>query len=209
MKEQKKNIALNIIFFIFLLIAINQVFVMLLTAKNFRYAFWFSDHVAFVLAIAVLMRKRAIVTGEMCIALIPETIWTLDFLGKILFNRFIFNTVGVANYLFVEGAFVARWQNFSTLQHLFILPLGLLALWIMKADKNGWRFALIHAAALWIISFAIGSAYNVNCIFDPCALGIKKMGYYMIIWPLVIAFFIMASNLFLTKIFKEKKPQSH
>ena len=200
----KKEAILNFIGVIFLIIAINQFFVLFFIVKNPTYLIWFSDHVAFLLALGILMRKRILVTAELCIALIPEIIWSLDFLSKLIFNKYLFGVTGVAQYLFSSGVLVTKWQNLSSIQHLFIVPLGLTALWIMKADKNGWKLAIIHGLIIWFLSLSIGQSYNLNCVFRLCISAAPSIKNYMIIWPITAFCLIIISGFFIQKIFRPK-----
>ena len=64
---------------------------------NFVHFAWFSNHVIILLGIGIILRNRFLVTAELCIALIPETVWSVDFLGKVFFNTYL---IGITRYMF-------------------------------------------------------------------------------------------------------------
>lgn len=189
--KTKKERILNFLGILFLTAGIIRLIILILTA-NLIHFFWFSNHVLLLLGIGVLMRNRFLVTAELCIALVPETLWTLDFLSKILFNKYLF---GVTQYVFEQGL---NLLTISTLQHLLIVPLGIIALWFLGVSNDAWKYSFIHASLLWIAGFLTGKEYNINCVFKNCIAYFENLEHYRIAWPVIVLIMIVLSNFALT-----------
>lgn len=86
--------------------------------------FWFSNHWVFVLALGCLIGRKDFIHAELNIALIGETIWIIDFLGRLLFDKII---TGSTSYLFRPN--YPRLLYTAGLFHLIVLPIALIAWW--------------------------------------------------------------------------------
>lgn len=198
--KKTRNI-LNFIGIFFLITGILQ-YVVPVSEGNYAHFIWFSGHVIILLGVGILLRNRFLVTAELCIALIPETFWSVDFLGKIFFNKYI---LGVTSYMFEQKFRIVTMLN---LQHLLIVPFGLAALWHMRIDKNGWKGSLIHGLIIWILSLMAGQIYNINCVFRSCIPYLAGLSNYMILWPLIVFAIILLSNIVLQIVYTENKKTS-
>lgn len=196
--KTKRDDILNFLGILFLAAGIIRLIILVSTADLMHF-FWFSNHVLLLLGIGVLMRNRFLVTAELCIALVPETLWTLDFLSKILFNKYLF---GVTQYVFEQPLSL---QSITAFQHLLIVPLGLFALWFFNVPNDAWRYSFIHASLLWIAGFLAGQEYNINCVFKNCIVYFENLQNYMIAWPAIVLIMIILSNLALMGLNSIKK----
>ncbi len=196
--KAKKDRILNFLGILFLTAGIIRFIILIFTA-NWRHFFWLSNHVLLLLGIGVLMRNRFLVTAELCIALVPETLWTLDFLSKILFDKYLF---GVTKYVFEQGL---NFLTLSALQHLLIVPLGIIALWFLGVSDKAWKYSFIHASLLWPAGFLAGQEYNLNCIFRYCIVYFENLENYMIAWPVIVLIMIILSNFVLRGLNSIKK----
>ncbi|MFH1248738.1 MAG: hypothetical protein V1660_01145 [archaeon] len=181
---------LNFLGILFLITGILQFIVPWLDG-NYTHFIWFSSHVIILLGVGILLRSRFLLTAELCIALIPETLWSIDFLGKLFSNKYF---IGITQYMF-EGKF--DFVALVNLEHLLIIPLGLVAVWYLGRDKNGWKGSLIHVLVLWVIGLIAGPIYNINCIFKSCTLLFGNLSSYMILWPIIVFSMICLSNVIL------------
>lgn len=189
-KDTKINNYLNFLGILFLTIGITR-FLVLLVTGNLRYFIWFSNHVMLLLGIGVLLRSRFLVSAELCIALIPETLWSLHFLTRVLFNKYLF---GVSHYVFDEGINLI---TITALQHLLVVPFGLLAFWWLGASSKAWEGSLVHLALLWISGFLAGQEYNINCAFRCVWVSFRSLGTYTLVWFLMVFIMIVLSSLIL------------
>jgi hypothetical protein len=197
-QKNRQDRLLNFLGILFLTAGIIRFIILILTA-NWRHFFWLSNHIMLLLGIGVLMRNKVLVTAELCIALVPETLWTLDFLSKILFGKYLF---GVTKYVFEQGL---NFLTVSTMQHLLIVPLGIIALWFLGVSSKAWKYSFIHASLLWLAGFLIGKEYNLNCVFKNCITYFENLQNYMIAWSVIVLIMIILSNLALTGLNSLKK----
>ncbi len=196
LESKKARNLLNFIGVFFLITGILQ-YIIPVSEGNYAHFIWFSGHVTILLGVSILLRNRFVVTAELCIALIPETFWSIDFLGKVFFNKYI---LGVTQYIFEQKFNLVTLLN---LQHLLIVPLGLVALWYIRMDKNGWKGSLVHMSALWVLGFAAGQSYNINCVFRSCMPSLENLSSYMVLWPVMVLTMIFISNVILQIIYSK------
>ncbi len=194
----KKERILDILGWIFLLLGIASVCGHLVF-QNWRYAIWFCNHAMIITGLAVIYRNRFWLTAMLNWAVIPVSIWTLDFIVRVVFGVFIF---GVTTYMF-EGSV---WNNLMSLQHLFTVPLMLYAMHLLKKPaKWAWLGTTAHGIILWIISYYfITPDYNVNCVHSACTL-LNGLPYYVTLWPLIAILMFFLTNRFLCWAFSAPK----
>lgn len=146
-----------------------------------EYVFWFSNHTFVVLGLAVLFRSRFWVLAELCIGLIPESMWSVDFLARLFTGEHVF---GFTSYMFKNGAF--DWLHLYSLQHILFVPAALYALYVLGGpEKGAWAGSLYHMIILWPLSFAFGTEFNLNCVFHDCGV-FGFLPHYQFTWPLLI-----------------------
>jgi hypothetical protein len=189
-ESASRRIILNSIGIFFLITGVFQFIVPRLSGNYVHFA-WFSSHVIILLGVAILLRSRFLLTAELCIALIPETLWSIDFLWKLFLNKYF---IGITQYMF-EQKF--NFVILINLEHLLIVPLGLVALRYLCMDKNGWRGSLIHVLVLLVVGFIAGPTYNINCVFKSCIPIFENLGNYTILWPIIVFTMIFLSSIIL------------
>ncbi len=161
--------------------------------QDWRYAVWFCNHAMIIVGIAVLNRNRFWLTAMLNWALVPVSLWVIDFVGKLVFGVYIFK---ITEYMFVEP----WWRHFLGFQHLFTIPLMLYALYLLgKPMKNAWVGTAFHGAVLWIISyFLITPDYNINCAHTSCVpMIIPQTPLYAVLWPIIAIAMFFITNWFL------------
>ena len=196
----KKGVILNIIGTIFIILGIASLSRIFFPAATWQNVFWWCDHAAIIIGLAILFRSRFWLTAELNIMLIPQVLWTIDFLSKVFFNKFVF---GFTAYMF-EGPWTFKLLSY---QHLFMFILALIALFMMgKADKKAWIGSFIHGIFLFITGLLIPAYYNINCVHKNC-LGFQAEPYVLVWWTLFIAM-VLITNFILVKITKLFKVKS-
>ncbi len=193
-----KERVLDFLGWLFLLLGIGSV-IGHIVFQNWKYAVWFCNHAMIITGLAVLFRNRFWLTAMLNWAVIPVSVWAIDFIVRTVFGVFIF---GVTTYMF-EGPV---WNNLMSLQHLFTVPLMLYTMYLLgKPAKNAWLGTTIHGIILWIISYyLITPDYNVNCVHHSCTM-LGWLPYYVILWPLIGILMFYVTNKFLVWAFRKSK----
>lgn len=193
----KKEVKIRFLGWFFLFLGLISVF-WHVVVQDWRYAVWFCNHAMIITGIALLNKNRFWLTAMLNWALIPVSLWVIDFVGKIIFGKFLF---GITEYMFVEP----WWKHFLGFQHLITVPLMLYALFLLrKPDKNAWIGTTFHGAVLWLISyFLITPDYNVNCVHETCVSFLRSQ-YYVVLWPFVAVLMFLLTNWFLVWVFHHK-----
>ena len=173
--------------------------------QDWRYAVWFCNHAMIITGLAVLHKNKFWLTAMLNWALIPVSLWIIDFLGKLLFGTYLLR---ITEYMFVEQ----WWKHLLGYQHFITVPLMLYALWMLgRPAKNAWLGTTIHGAILWVISyFLITPDYNVNCAHTSCVpMLIPQVSWYPVLWVVVAVIMFFLTNWFLVWAFSEQPKAKH
>ena len=206
MKRQQKEYILQCIGVVLITWSLLNIF-FTVRDGSWQHVFWLSNHIGLVLGSAVLLRKSYWITAELALGFVGEMGWSVDYVGKILFDIHI---LGSTSYLFVEG--YPSTLFFSTLQHLFIIPLGVWALWLLaKPEPAAWKGALFHACVLLLISFPFGVSLNLNCFLESCVSWIPTFPWYPLFWMIVyFGVFVIPIHKGIVYLMRKKSnPKSH
>ncbi|MEM4247172.1 MAG: hypothetical protein QXR48_00395 [Candidatus Woesearchaeota archaeon] len=192
----KKERVLNFLGWIFIALGLVSVITHVVFG-NWRYAVWFCNHAMIISGLAIMYKNRFWLTAMLNWSLIPVSMWTIDFVSKVLFGIFPF---GITQYMF-EGPI-----QIISLQHLFTVPLMLYAMHLLgRPTKWAWLGTTAHGIILWIISyFFITPDYNVNCAHQACTL-LKGLPYYVALWPFIAILMFFVTNKFLVWAFSVPK----
>ncbi len=165
--------------------------------KTPQYFGWFSNHTLIITGLAVLAGSRFWVFAQLCIGLLPELLWSIDFLSKPILGEHIW---GFTAYMFKNGVF--DMSNLYSIQHLLFFPAVLYALYLVGGPvRQAYLGSFIHLTALIPISLAWGPKYNLNCVFESCGL-LKDVPEYFLIRTLtmiVMVFLVYWVVMFLWK----------
>ncbi len=172
---KKDQIIFGIIFLvIFVLQAI------LLTVAGFPiHLLWFSNHWALLLAIAAFSRSTWLLSAELCIGLIPEIAYMIDFTIESLTGSSLWGSTSYmfspdySPILYAQGMF-----------HFAILPLAILLFIKWGVHPHAWIAALAHALFILTISHAFPQ-FNINCSQQACASWLSGIQPYYIMYPFV------------------------
>ncbi|MBI4450740.1 hypothetical protein HY642_02080 [Candidatus Woesearchaeota archaeon] len=142
-----------------------------------EYLLWFCNHTTLIMGIALILRSPTLLAAELYIAVIPQMVWSADFLVKRFFGT---DLLGISNYMF--NGYPADMYYFS-LSHLVIVPVALYALWALgRPDAKAWNWAIFHGTLLFVVSLLVFPAANLNCVHKSCLPGIGPGPQYAIAW---------------------------
>lgn len=151
-----------------------------------NFIIWFCNHTVIILGLAFLFRSRFWITAELSIALIPQVFWSMDFLSKLLFNKYIF---GFTSYMFSPDYNPLLY--YLSLDHLIITPIALIGLWYLGKPVWAWEGSLLHGVLLMIPSYIFANGDNLNCMWKSCVPFIPTTTLYPILWPLIFVFLVI------------------
>lgn len=197
----KKEIILNIIGVIFLILGISAILNTLFNLEQgLAPILWFSYIGLILLAIGVLRRDSYLIAAQLCILAIPYLFWNVDFFYYLFQGKSLF---GIVDYFFIPGAIMGK---IISSQHLFNLPLSLIAIYLIGLKrKDFWKVAFFEVAVLFFIT-RIFTDYekNVNCVYHNCA-NFNFGLWYPLEWFLAYFVMIIIANLIIVRIFYDGK----
>ena len=200
MKTKNKNFILNTIAWTLIISSLISLYYMY-TEGSIVDVFWLSNHIGFVLGIAILARSTFWITAELCLGFIGEIGWTLDFLIKKIFNTYLF---GSTAYLFAPT--FPKTLYWASMTHLIIIPIAILALYLIrKPEPTAWKGALFHGTFLIITGLTIAPQYNINCIQASCVTWIPTFPGYVLIWSAIYFAIIFLLNQLIVKYIQKHK----
>jgi len=159
---------------------------------------WFCNHMSILLGIAFLARSRVLMMAELSIALIPQLIWSIDFLGKLFFDIYIFNT---ANYMFAleyQPVFY-----YLSLNHLLLIPVAIYGVWKLGKPVWAWKWSVVHG--LILVPFSLIFGHNLNCLGKSCLPAIPSGTAYYVLGPIAAVAMFWISNWIIINLYKKLK----
>ncbi len=153
--------------------------------------FWICYIGMIIIGIGCLLNKSYLISSQLNIITIPLIMWDIDFFSFLILKRTIF---GLADYFFKEPSIISR---LISLEHLFLIPLGILAFYLVKDkkdkkqnNKNSLLISILEVTILFIILKIINiSDKNINCVFYSCIPYINPKPYWL--WWFAISFLIV------------------
>ncbi len=146
---------------------------------TWQYLFWFSNHLALLLALGFFLRNKFIFSYAFVLGILPELAWVIDFLIQIAGGQFL----GISDYMFVPG--YPRLLFFLALQHGVNLLGILYGIKRFGFHQKAWIGGLVHGIAIWILGFFLSTELNVNCSWQNCMAGLQISNTaWQIAWPL-------------------------
>lgn len=200
MKITKDQI-LNTIGILIITLSLLRIYV-LITDTTPIHIFWLCNHIPLIIGISILFRSSFFLIAETSLLLIGSLNWSLDFLSKLLFDKYL---LGSTSYIFT--AFSAN-SGVSILSHLSILPLAIIAIFLIgKPEPKAWQLALFHMTILIPASFYFGKFYNLNCLLEPCISWLQDFALYTpFIFIIYFAIFVIPVNMLFTKLLTKPTP---
>ena len=138
-----------------------------------------------IIGLGCLLKNRQLILSQLNILTIPLILWDIDFISFLITKQTFF---GLTDYFFEETLIIAR---AISLEHLFLIPLGILAFYLTKDKKseikNAWKISIVELTLLFIILRIVNiSDKNINCAFYSCIPYINPEPY--VLWWFVISF---------------------
>ena len=209
MKEETKKIFL---YSITLLISINLFLLVINYGMKGAYiqVLWACYIGMALISIGIARRKYNLVLSQILILAIPDSLWIIDLIFRLITGKFL---TGFATNMFLG---MKPLEEILFMQHLYTVPLAILALYLMKPPKKKTP-ALIIAFAEIIILFVLGLTLNVfipqnsslNCLptGTSCSLGLSFTGlpYYLFWFAMVISMVVLSYLVFTNLKFLKKK----
>ncbi|MCR4285098.1 MAG: hypothetical protein NUV97_03595 [archaeon] len=202
MKITKKEI-LNIIGITLIVISLIRIAILILYSSPIH-IFWLCNHIPLIIGIAILFRNSFILSAEIALLFFGSLNWSLDFLSKLLFNKYL---LGSTYEIFAD---LSANSIISIISHLSVLPLALIALFLMnKPEPKAWKISIIHMIILVPISLYFSQSFNINCLARPCVVWMSHSTLY----PFFIFFgylliFVIPTSIILANLMKKKRTLS-
>ena len=199
LKVKPKEAFLTIIGILSILLSIIGIIVNIRAETHYNLV-WFCNHTSLILGLAFIFRSSFWITAQLNIGFFPQLFWSIDFLSKLLFNRFIF---GFTDYMFSpyydKALYILSWN------HIFIMPIALVVLYFLNTPrKDAWKGSLLHSILLIPLSYMFAPDLNLNCMHKSCLFFIPTFTFYKIIWPLIMLIIvIIPTNYLLHWIYKK------
>ncbi len=189
---------IGLIFFVFGIAAISNTLFHI--DEGLAPILWFSYIGLILLAVGCFRRNGELIASQLCILTIPYLFWNVDFFTYLFSGASVW---GTADYIFLEGALIGK---IISLQHVFNIPLSLLALSLIGLKRlDFWKISFAEMVILFFVSrFFTSYDQNVNCVYHNCAtfdLGL----WYPLQWFLVYGITIFITWFVLIKIFYKNR----
>lgn len=190
-----------ILYFIFLILSLTFVALVVIALQRHSYSLflWICYIVIAITLFGIYKRNANIVLSQVIILAIPDLFWMFDliylaFAGHPFFGLIYFNS---------DQSLLERILEF---QHLYVVPLSIIAWSILKPKKN-YKIILIsfgEAILIFLLTlFLVPSTIPINCVHATCLNFPIAFLPYPIIWFLFEFGFITISYLILTKLIRK------
>ena len=164
---------------------------------------WFSYIAFFLIGIGLLTRNSYLIASQFNIIFIPYLFWNIDFFHFLFTHTTLW---GITDYFFASRPTLAQ---LISLQHLFTIPVSLLAIYFIKLKrKDFWKFSAVQVTVFFfLVRFFSSPERNINCAFTNCIPFQIVPGSYILSWFVSYAIMITVATLLLTKVkaFSEKR----
>lgn len=190
MKYEKFIHYLGIIFIALGIIAFYRGFI----SSGIAGIFWFSYTALFLIGIGMAAKKPYIIASQINIIFIPYLIWNIDFFYVLITGN---SLLGITDYFFNARPILSQ---IITLQHIFIIPVALLSIYIYKMKrKDFWKLSVIQIIIFFVAVRSLNPDENINCIFENCLPFAVNTLPYPVIWFSVYLTMIAITNFLLIK----------
>lgn len=157
---------------------------------------WFSYIAFFLIGIGLLTRNSYLIASQFNIIFIPYVFWNIDFFHFLFTHTTLW---GITDYFFASRPTFAQ---LISLQHLFTIPVSLIAIYIIKLKrKDFWKFSAIQVTLFFfLVRFFSSPERNINCVFENCIPFQIIPWSYPMSWFISYAIMIAITTAFLTRI---------
>jgi hypothetical protein len=202
--KRRYNLILNLIIGIFSAVLIFAIILYISKGLTWN-LLWICYPAITLITIGIFFKKSNLILSQVVILFVPDSLWIFDFIIKLVTGK---SPLGMTNYFFNNPFSLS---NILTLHHFFIVPLSILALFILKVKRNDKVFGLVLLELLFffILSYLIPQNSGINClpISTICtSLKFPKTIPYPLIWGAVEVIFTFLSYYLLISLpFLKKK----
>ena len=169
---------------------------------NPGWVFWLCYFGMIIIGGATIIRNSYLILSQINILTFPLLFWNIDFIHFLITKQSLWE---ITDYFFDEMTTAARIISF---EHLFLIPLGLLALYLIKINKKGaWKLSLVQLTIFFILSrFFTQIEHNVNCVFTSCWPMFPSDAWHPVRWFIIFSSMIIITHFIITHvpIFKKK-----
>ena len=200
MDDKTKTILLIIIGIIFLVYGLFAMGYAIYRGKP-DWIFWACYVVMVIMGIASFMRSGYLIAAGLSVVATYLITLDVDFLYQLIFGKPLW---GITNYFFKELFLAAR---LISLEHLFLVPLGLFAIYLTGLKrKDHWKISIMATMAIMGATLLLTNpSYNVNCAFISCIPVFSNVPYYSLTWLLFIIATIFVNAFIINKLFYRKE----
>jgi len=169
--------------------------------------FWFCYIGLIITGIGILKQNKNLILSQINLLAIPSFLWIFDFIAILLTKKSFFN---LATYFFSPEFSII--EKVISLEHLFLVPIGLFFLLIIKPktkqklSKNSWIISLTEATLIFIILKIIylttNLPKNINCVNHSCFNNFSPV-YYPLMWITSMFAIILLTDFLLNNLDKK------
>lgn len=141
--------------------------------------FWICYSGMFLLGFGLIKLNRTLILAQCNLLAVTLVLWSIDFIYQAITHKALW---GLTNYFFIDPSPLSR---FVSIQHLFMLPLMLSVLYVLKLPRKSaaWKLSLTQATLLFTATILLTNpALNVNCAFYSCINFLNISAYYPWAW---------------------------
>lgn len=162
-------------------------------AKRYDTFFWFCNNALFFFALGFFTKNYSLIKGLINVGFLGQLVWTIDFLGKIIFDVFIFN---VTNYIFNSPSNV--WTLLTITIHMFATSLALYVTRNIKPTSKTLIYSVAYMMILYIgvIIYTLPSN-NVNWVFKIGGEIAYSSSMYTLFWPVIVFLIVILPTQFI------------
>tara|TARA_Y100000310_G_scaffold185433_1_gene185515 strand:+ start:2954 stop:3589 length:636 start_codon:yes stop_codon:yes gene_type:complete len=164
--------------------------------------FWFCYIAMTLIGIGALKKDGKLIAAQLNIVAAYLLAWNIDFFYQFITGKPLW---GVTDYFFGELLVLAR---LISIEHFFLLPLGLYLLYEIKLEKGHLKLAILEGTLIYVLTIILTDPkFNVNCAFKSCVPFIPTNSFYQIIWYALTLITIIIVAFIINKVpaFHEKK----
>lgn len=171
--------------------------------------FWICYSGMILLGIGLARKDATLILAECNVLAVTLIVWSIDFVYHLVTHTPLW---GLTQYVFTQTAFLPR---FISLQHLIMLPIMVIALFIIKVPRknNAWVISSIQVLLLYLLTYLITvPSLNTNCVFKSCLVILDLSAYYPWMWFIAMGVMIALTQVVIMSsrpFMPSSEPQKH
>ena len=154
-----------------------------------EWIFWLCYIAMVLIGFGALTNNSFLIVSQLNLVAIPLIFWIIDF---ILYYFFKYTFWGISHYFFNGLTLAAR---IISLEHLFLVPLALIVLYLIKIKNNkAWILSITQLVIFFFLTkYLTPDSDNINCVFTSCVPFISD-SFYIIKWFILGIICILTTN---------------